>query len=89
MSSEDSPKQNVVVKTTRPVFPFPPNEDGKPIYTERLIIRPFAPEDLEDLRVLRTQPEVMQWTYRGCVDKDMAETRERLDDNLGERAVNK
>ncbi|KAK4451668.1 GNAT N-acetyltransferase [Podospora aff. communis PSN243] len=89
MSSEDSPIQNVVVKTTRPVIPFPPNEDREPIYTERLIIRPFAPEDLEDLRVLRTQPEVMQWTYRGCVDKDMGETRERLDDNLGERAVNK
>jgi hypothetical protein len=60
MSSDDAPKQNVVVKTTRPVFPFPPNEDREPIYTERLIIRPYVPEDLGDLRALRTQPEVMQ-----------------------------
>ncbi|KAK0632034.1 GNAT domain-containing protein [Immersiella caudata] len=89
MSSNEPPSQNVVVKTTRPVFPFPPNEERKPIYTERLIIRPYVPEDLEGLRELRTQPEVMQWTSRGCADKDISETQANLDGNLGENAIDK
>ncbi|KAK0657287.1 GNAT domain-containing protein [Cercophora newfieldiana] len=77
----------VVVKTTRPVSPFPHNEERQPIVTERLILRVFRPEDIDGLRELRTQPEVMKWTMQGRVDGDMAETQARLDPFLGESAL--
>ncbi|KAK7983746.1 acetyltransferase [Apiospora arundinis] len=67
------------VKTTLPKLPFPPNADRPPIQTERLLIRALTRDDLPALHELRTQPEVMIFTVRGCVDRDLAETQARLD----------
>jgi ribosomal-protein-alanine N-acetyltransferase len=35
------------------------------IETERLILRPFAPEDLDDLAAIRAKPEVMKYIGNG------------------------
>ncbi|KAK4181315.1 GNAT domain-containing protein [Triangularia setosa] len=70
------------VKTTLPKRPFPPNSAREPVYTERLIIRPLSKHDLPALHELRTQPEVMVWTYLGVVDKDIGETYQRLEQYL-------
>ncbi|KAK0747996.1 GNAT domain-containing protein [Apiosordaria backusii] len=67
------------VKTTLPKRPFPPNSAREPVYTERLVIRPLDKKDLPALHELRTQPEVMVWTYLGVVDKDVGETYQRLE----------
>ncbi|KAI0505779.1 acetyltransferase domain-containing protein [Xylaria bambusicola] len=64
----------VQVKTTGPVV-VPPNINRLPIVTERLLLRPFDISDAEAVHVLRTQPEVMQWTAVGTADKDMDESR--------------
>nr|CDP22703.1 Putative protein of unknown function [Podospora anserina S mat+] len=69
----------VRVKTTLPKRPFPLNAERKAVYTERLIIRPLSKTDLPALHELRTQPEVMVWTYLGVVDKDIGETWQRLE----------
>ncbi|KAK4194639.1 GNAT domain-containing protein [Triangularia verruculosa] len=69
----------VRVKTTLPKRPFPPNSARKAVYTERLIIRPLSKNDLAALHELRTQPEVMVWTYLGVVDKDVGETWRKLE----------
>ncbi|KAI3338173.1 acetyltransferase domain-containing protein [Ustulina deusta] len=63
----------IQVKTTWPTVP--PNIDRAPIRTERLLIRPFDPSDVEAVHELRTQPEVMQWTSVGVVDKDVDQSR--------------
>ncbi len=67
----------VVVKTTLPIFPA--NAERPTVSTERLILRPWRPDDVAELHVLRTQPEVMQFTSLGRVDVDLAETQTRLD----------
>jgi RimJ/RimL family protein N-acetyltransferase len=41
-------------------------------------MRPFTLDDLQGVHILRTQPEVMKYTALGRVDKDLAETEERL-----------
>ncbi|KAI1815556.1 acetyltransferase domain-containing protein [Poronia punctata] len=55
---------------------LPPRADREPIRTERLLLRPIAASDAEALHVLRTQPEVMQWTMVGKVDENLDQTRE-------------
>ena len=72
----------VKVKTTIPRQPFPPNTDRQPIQTERLLIRTLTQDDLQAMHELRTQPEVMIFTLRGCIDSNMAETQARLDMSL-------
>lgn len=76
LSLSPSPRdvEFVLVKTTLPKRPLPPNVARLPIITDRLIIRPWLPSDLEQLRLLRLQQEVMQWTSAGRVDLDEAET---------------
>ncbi|KAI0531793.1 acetyltransferase domain-containing protein [Xylaria digitata] len=59
----------IKVKTTSPSVP--PNIDRAPIRTERLLIRPFDASDAEAVYELRKQPEVMQWTALGEIDKDV------------------
>ncbi|KAK4463137.1 GNAT domain-containing protein [Cladorrhinum samala] len=68
----------VTVKTTLPRRPFPPNSARQPFHTERLTLRPPTKDDLQFLRRLRTQPEVMQWTAAKRIDNDLAETESRL-----------
>ncbi|KAK0734938.1 GNAT domain-containing protein [Lasiosphaeria miniovina] len=69
----------VLVRTTLPRLPLPPNADRAAIATDRLILRPLSPDDLDAMHVLRTQPEVMAWTSANRIDRDVAETQERLD----------
>ncbi|KAJ6028189.1 GNAT domain-containing protein [Penicillium herquei] len=47
-----------------------------PIYTRRLILRPFQWTDLESLHKLRTEPEVMRWTSQGTIDSSTQQTRD-------------
>ncbi|KAK3942156.1 GNAT domain-containing protein [Diplogelasinospora grovesii] len=81
------PTKFITVKTTLPKRPTPENSVRVPFTTERLILRPCRPEDLDALRVLRTQPEVMVWTAIGRVDQDMAETEVKLAPFLPPRDV--
>ncbi|GKT64648.1 GNAT N-acetyltransferase [Colletotrichum tofieldiae] len=76
------PLDFVTVKTTLPTIPLLPHASRQPIVTERLILRPLSPDDLQPLHVLRTQPEVMKWSAVGRVDADMEETRTKLAQNL-------
>ncbi|KAH7305193.1 GNAT domain-containing protein [Stachybotrys elegans] len=68
----------VVVTTTLPALPLPPNSMRGEIRTSRLLLRPLCQEDLQGLHALRSQPEVMMGTARGVPDKDMGETEEAL-----------
>ncbi|GAP88775.1 putative acyl- N-acyltransferase [Rosellinia necatrix] len=70
-SSPDPSK--IKVKTTWPTIP--PNASRAPIRTERLLIRPFDAADAAAIYEFRKQPEVMQWTSVGLVDKDVDESR--------------
>lgn len=65
----------VLVKTTLPAQPLPSNSARLPITTARLTIRPWLASDLAQLRILRTQPEVMKWTRAGHIDLDEAATQ--------------
>ncbi|KAI1827124.1 acetyltransferase domain-containing protein [Xylaria intraflava] len=79
IASTEPPQQapsaapKIKVKTTWPVVP--PSINRTPIRTERLLLRPFAATDVEAIHELRRQPEVMQWTIAGLVDKTTDETR--------------
>ncbi|KAI1405370.1 acyl-CoA N-acyltransferase [Hypoxylon fuscum] len=70
-----SEQQKVKVKTTLPTTPLPSNAERKEILTERLILRPFAEDDLEEIYAMRTQPECMIYTLVGRIDADRDETR--------------
>ncbi|KAH7153150.1 GNAT domain-containing protein [Dactylonectria macrodidyma] len=74
---EPSPIEWATVRTTLPIFPFPPNEQRQVIKTERLLLRPFndSEDDLNGLHALRAQPEVMIWSMQGRPDKDLDETK--------------
>ncbi|KAM7197810.1 acyl-CoA N-acyltransferase [Naviculisporaceae sp. PSN 640] len=69
----------IPVKTTLPVSPLPSGEARGTIITQRLLIRPVQQSDLEAYHKLRTDPEIMKWTVQGRVDKDLEETRAKLD----------
>jgi RimJ/RimL family protein N-acetyltransferase len=66
------------IKTTLPVFPYPPVAERKAVRTQRLLIRPQEAADAVELHQLRLQPEVMKWTMQGAPDKDMDATRKWL-----------
>ena len=79
MAEEPSREKFVAVKTTLPVYPFPPAADRAVITTERLILRPLVASDIEAYHDLRRQPEVMHFTSQGRIDVDIAETQAKLD----------
>lgn len=68
----------VSVKSTLPKTPFPPIHERSAVHTERLILRPLTEDDLDGLRALRTQPEVMCWTIQGRPDASIEETQANL-----------
>ncbi|KAJ0108948.1 hypothetical protein J7T55_005495 [Diaporthe amygdali] len=71
-----NPEAWVTVRTTLPTLPQ--SIFRAQVTTQRLILRPFTPSDLDALYTLRQQPEVMQWTTAGRVDADRAETADKL-----------
>ncbi|KAJ5721867.1 GNAT domain-containing protein [Penicillium malachiteum] len=58
-----------------------------PIYTTRLILRPFQWTDLESLHKLRTAPEVMQWTSQGTIDSSTQQTRDWMQNFIDDAEV--
>ncbi|KAL4890453.1 GNAT domain-containing protein [Aspergillus ambiguus] len=68
----------VTLKAPLPIIPLPPNSERPIITTNRLLIRPLQPTDLDALHVLRTQPEVMKWTSTGRIDQTLDETSQKL-----------
>ncbi|KAJ1327039.1 GNAT family N-acetyltransferase [Microdochium nivale] len=67
------------IHTYLPTVPLPLVSEGREeIRTQRLILRPFTQDVLEDMHSLRIQPEVMAFSRRGFPDKDLAETQERI-----------
>ncbi|KAF4465198.1 hypothetical protein FALBO_7967 [Fusarium albosuccineum] len=72
---EAPPIEFVTVKTTLPKQPFAPGAERSPFWTQRLVMRPFAENDFETLRLLRSQPEVMTWFTQCRPDKDIEETK--------------
>ncbi|KAI3181712.1 hypothetical protein DTO046C5_1133 [Penicillium roqueforti] len=71
--------ESVIVKAFLPTVPLPANSERAAITTDRLLVRPLQPTDLEELHVLRTQEEVMRWTKAGCIDESLEETKSKLD----------
>ena len=65
----------VLVRTTLPLLPLPPNSLRQPIHTARLTIRPWEQSDLHQIRILRTQPEVMKVSRQGRIDLSLEETQ--------------
>ncbi|OTA55793.1 acyl-CoA N-acyltransferase [Hypoxylon sp. EC38] len=92
MSGEDQslPMESswVVVETTLPCVPLPPNSQRQPISTKRLVIRPMREDDLEAYHELRSQPEAMTGTKRGTPDRDIDESRSALQDFLSPKDSN-
>lgn len=70
----------VAVRTTAPLYP--PLEARAAILSQRLLLRPYEAADIDALRQLRLQPEVMQWTGQGKPDADLAATQAILDKKL-------
>lgn len=68
----------IVIRATLPTIPFPLNNARPTITTDRLLIRPLQPDDLQALHTLRTQEEVMKWTAAERIDRDIEETRSKL-----------
>lgn len=64
------------VSTTLPNLP--PSSARAHTTTARLLLRPLLASDLDGLHALRTQPEVMARTAAGRIDRDPAETADRL-----------
>lgn len=71
-------REQVTIKSTLPRLPIdkPPTLE---ILTERLKLRPVNSSDLELLHILRTQPEVVQWSVRGKPNESIDITKEELD----------
>lgn len=72
------PLDYITVKTTLPNYPLPSNGERKPFRTQRLTMRPMTEDDLEFLRSLRSEPEVMIWSTQGRPDKYIEQTKESL-----------
>lgn len=81
-AQEAKPLEFVKVKTTLPALPYPPLAERPPVSTGRLILRTFRQDDLQAIHELRTDNEVMKWTYRGVVDASLEETQEFLNGKL-------
>jgi len=75
--NDPDPTSFVCVRATLPRLPL--ISARKSVVTERLVIRPLAPEDAQAYHVLRTQPDVMVRTAAGIPDKDLVETQAKLD----------
>lgn len=78
----EEPTKLARVRTTLPAQPLPSNALRAPIRTARLVVRPFAQDDLESIHALRSQPEVMIFTGQGRPDTDLAETKTRVVDRF-------
>ncbi|KAJ6107724.1 hypothetical protein N7523_009047 [Penicillium sp. IBT 18751x] len=76
MSAEET--NFVTVRSLLPTSPLPPNSERATVTTHRLIIRALQETDLEALYALRRQEDVMQWTAAGRIDRDIEETRSKL-----------
>lgn len=74
--------EKVVVKTTLPRTPLPPNSDRAAITTERLTLRPLRQDDFKSFQALRLQPEAMTGTRQGRPDRSNEETQRALEDFL-------
>ena len=70
---------------------LPSYSNTEPIYTSRLILRPFRWTDIQTLYKLRTAPEVMQWTSQKTIDSSEEQTRRWMsnfiDDDNGDEPV--
>lgn len=80
--NKNKPDGYVTVRSSLPTLPLPSISERPTLTTTRLLIRPNQPTDLEALYVLRTQPEVMEWTSARCIDKNIEKTREALNKSL-------
>ena len=58
------------MKTTRPIL----SSSQYHIKTTRLLIRPIREDDLDSFHKMRSQPEVMQYTLLGVIDRDKSAT---------------
>ncbi|PFH56807.1 hypothetical protein XA68_15962 [Ophiocordyceps unilateralis] len=67
----------ITISTTLPTLQR--NNLNFPIVTERLIIRPLVPSDLEAYYSFRSQPEGMRHSRRGVPDANIGETKARLE----------
>lgn len=77
MSSSES-NEFVAVRSLLPTLPLPTNNERAAVTTNRLAIRALQPTDLEAFYALRTQEDVMKWTSAGRIDRDIEETRSKL-----------
>lgn len=68
--------------TTKPVIP--PYSQQPVIHTSnpKVTLRPYRADDLADIHELRSQIEVMQWTSKGSIDKDLDETKAWMGKNM-------
>jgi RimJ/RimL family protein N-acetyltransferase len=76
MSTNES--EFVAVRSLLPTLPLPTNNERAAVTTNRLIIRALEAADLEAFYTLRTEPDVMKWTSAGRIDRDIEETRSKL-----------
>ncbi|KAJ1568159.1 hypothetical protein HK405_003449 [Cladochytrium tenue] len=67
----DAPPPLVRVRSTLPLLPHAPI----PVDSARLRLRPLCWADLDAIRRLRAEHNVMRWTARGTIDPDEAATR--------------
>lgn len=54
---------------------LPRPSQTQPIYTPRLLLRPFKWTDLDNIAKLRSAPETMQWTIQGRIDDSLDQTK--------------
>ncbi|KAJ6788517.1 hypothetical protein PWT90_01631 [Aphanocladium album] len=72
----------VAVRSTLPVVPYPPPEQRSAILTERLLIRPFRDNDVQDLFEMNSDPEVAQWMATGIAHATLEDTKKALEPML-------
>lgn len=77
MSPSES-NEIVTVRSLLPTLPLPTNNERAAVTTNRLTIRALQPTDLEAFYALRTEEDVMKWTSAGRIDRDIEETRAKL-----------
>ncbi|GAB3002421.1 GNAT family N-acetyltransferase [Amycolatopsis acidiphila] len=56
-----------------------------PIHTERLILRPFTADDLDDLYAYHSRPDVVRYLY--WETRDRAQARQALADRAGKQVL--
>lgn len=56
-----------------------------PVETHRLLLRPFSPEDLDDLFAIQSRPEVTRFLYWDV--RDVGQVREVLDKKVSQSAL--